>query len=48
MFVRSPLFLLGCIKKHNIRNNKKGRGKIQIEFYSESDFQRLLDIISES
>ena len=31
-----------------IRKDKKGRGKIQIEFYSESDLQRILDIISES
>ena len=30
-----------------IRKNKKGRGKIQIEFYSENDLQRILDIISE-
>jgi len=30
-----------------IRKNKKGRGKIQIEFYSEDDLQRILDIISE-
>ena len=31
-----------------IRKNKKGNGKIQIEFYSENDLQRILDIISES
>ena len=31
-----------------IRKDKKGKGRIQIEFYSESDLQRILDIISES
>ena len=31
-----------------IRKNKKGKGKIQIEFYSENDLQRVLEIISKS
>ena len=31
-----------------IRKNKKGKGKIQIEFYSENDLQRILDIITKS
>ena len=36
--------LLGT--KVAIKKNQKGKGKIQIEFYSENDFQRILDIIS--
>ena len=28
-----------------IKKNQKGKGKIQIEFYSENDFQRILEII---
>ena len=31
-----------------IKKNQKGKGKIQIEFYSENDFQRILEIISRS
>jgi len=31
-----------------IRKDKKGKGKIHIEFYSESDLHRILEIISES
>ena len=31
-----------------IQKDKKGKGKIHIEFYSESDLHRILDIISES
>tara|TARA_Y100000590_G_scaffold454242_1_gene600674 strand:+ start:1364 stop:2230 length:867 start_codon:yes stop_codon:yes gene_type:complete len=31
-----------------INKNKNGRGKINIEFYSESDLQRVLEIITES
>ena len=31
-----------------IRKDKKGKGKIHIEFYSESDLNRILEIISES
>ena len=31
-----------------IRRDKKGKGKIQIEYYSESDLQRILEIISQS
>ena len=31
-----------------IKKNQKGKGKIQIEFYSENDFQRILGIISGS
>ena len=31
-----------------IKKNQKGKGKIQIEFYSENDFQRILEIISGS
>ena len=31
-----------------IKKNHKGKGKIQIEFYSENDFQRILEIISGS
>ena len=31
-----------------IRKDNKSKGKIQIEFYSESDLQRILEIISES
>ena len=38
--------LLGT--KVAIRKNQKGKGKIQIEFYSENDFQRILEIISGS
>ena len=36
--------LLGT--KVAIKKNQKGKGKIQIEFYSENDFQRILEIIS--
>ena len=36
--------LLGT--KVGIKKNQKGKGKIQIEFYSENDFQRILGIIS--
>ena len=35
--------LLGT--KVAIKKNQKGKGKIQIEFYSENDFQRILEII---
>ena len=38
--------LLGT--KVAIKKNQKGKGKIQIEFYSENDFQRILEIISVS
>ena len=38
--------LLGT--KIAIKKNQKGKGKIQIEFYSENDFQRILEIISGS
>ena len=38
--------LLGT--KVAIKKNQKGKGKIQIEFYSENDFQRILGIISGS
>ena len=38
--------LLGT--KVTIKKNQKGKGKIQIEFYSENDFQRILEIISGS
>ena len=38
--------LLGT--KVAIKKNQKGKGKIQIEFYSENDFQRILEIISGS
>ena len=38
--------LLGT--KVAIKKNQKGKGKIQIEFYSENDFQRVLEIISGS
>ena len=38
--------LLGT--KVAITKNQKGKGKIQIEFYSENDFQRILEIISGS
>ena len=38
--------LLGT--KVAIKINQKGKGKIQIEFYSENDFQRILEIISGS
>ena len=38
--------LLGT--KVSIKKNQKGKGKIQIEFYSENDFQRILEIISGS
>ena len=38
--------LLGT--KVAIKKNQKGKGKIQIEFYSENDFQRILEIISRS
>ena len=31
-----------------INKNKNGRGKINIEFYSESDLQRVLEILTES
>ena len=31
-----------------IRKDKKGKGRVLIEFYSESDLHRILDIISES
>ena len=31
-----------------IKKNQKGKGRIQIEFYSENDFQRILEIISGS
>ncbi len=34
--------------KVTIRKDKKGKGKIHIEFYSESDLNRILEIISES
>ena len=36
--------LLGT--KVAIKKNQKGKGKIQIEFYSENDLQRILEIIS--
>ena len=36
--------LLGT--KVAIKKYQKGKGKIQIEFYSENDFQRILEIIS--
>ena len=38
--------LLGT--KVAIKKNQKGKGRIQIEFYSENDFQRILEIISGS
>ena len=38
--------LLGT--KVAIKKNQKGKGKIQIEFYSENDFHRILEIISGS
>ena len=38
--------LLGT--KVAIKKNQKGKGKIQIAFYSENDFQRILEIISGS
>ena len=38
--------LLGT--KVAIKKNQKGKGKIQIEFYSENDFQRILEMISGS
>ena len=38
--------LLGT--KVAIKKNQKGKAKIQIEFYSENDFQRILEIISGS
>ena len=38
--------LLGT--KIAIKKNQKGKGKIQIEFYSENDFQRIVEIISGS
>ena len=38
--------LLGT--KVAIKKNQKGKGKIQIEFYSENDFQRIVEIISGS
>ena len=38
--------LLGT--KVAIKKNQKGKGKIQIEFYSEKDFQRIVEIISGS
>ena len=38
--------LLGT--KVAIKKNQKGKGKIKIEFYSENDFQRILEIISGS
>ena len=38
--------LLGT--KVAIKKNQQGKGKIQIEFYSENDFQRILEIISGS
>ena len=38
--------LLGT--KVAIKKNQKGKGKILIEFYSENDFQRILEIISGS
>ena len=38
--------LLGT--KVAIKKNQKGKGKIQIEFYSENDLQRILEIISGS
>jgi len=38
--------LLGT--KVAIKKNQKGKGKIHIEFYSENDFQRILEIISGS
>lgn len=31
--------------KVNINSNKKGKGKIEIEYYSDEDLQRILDII---
>ena len=31
-----------------IQNNVKGKGKINIEFYSEDDLERIIEIISES
>tara|TARA_B100001123_G_scaffold439091_1_gene575195 strand:- start:48 stop:923 length:876 start_codon:yes stop_codon:yes gene_type:complete len=34
--------------KVSIKKNKKGKGEFQIEFYSESDFHRILEIISGS
>ena len=34
--------------KVTIRKDKKGKGKIHIEFYSDSDLHRILEIISES
>ena len=36
------------VTKVAIKKNQKGKGKIQIEFYSENDFQRILEIISGS
>ena len=38
--------LLGT--KVAIKKNQKGKGKIQIEFYSENDFQRIVEIFSGS
>ncbi len=37
--------LLGT--KVAIKKNQKGKGKIQIEFYSDSDLQRILDILTD-
>ena len=31
-----------------IRKDKKGKGKIQIEFYSEDDLQRIVEILTNS
>ena len=44
-FENALISLLGT--KVVIQKNKKGRGKIQIEFYNENDLQRILEILTD-
>ena len=44
-FENALISLLGT--KVVIKKNKKGRGKIQIEFYNENDLQRILEILTD-
>ena len=45
-FENTLISLLGT--KVVIQKNKKGRGKIQIEFYNNNDLQRILEILTDS
>jgi len=44
-FENALISLLGT--KVVIQKNKKGKGKIQIEFYNENDLQRILEILTD-